>query len=131
MRLVNTAAENRRDLDLDLNAVCSDHKLIHAALAGQRDPVRPRPADAAFDVCGGAPHRRVDILQGGGTVLDRQIGQIDIDRKARHIAYEQVDRRAAFQGETVLGRDERKDLDKQGDLTAIPLIYCHRVPSAP
>lgn len=64
--------------------------------------------ETAPDTIGDAFHRRVDVVQRLGTRRDRDVGEIDVDGKARHITDEQVDCRAAFERETRLLGDERQ-----------------------
>ena len=64
--------------------------------------------------------------EGGGPVLDRQVGEVDIDREARHVAHEEVDRGAALECEAGLLGDERNDADQQRGLPAEFLRCRHR-----
>lgn len=50
-----------------------------------------------------------------------QVGQVDVDRQARHVPFEQVDRRPAFERENGLGHDEREEVEKEPDLIAISI----------
>jgi hypothetical protein len=72
-------------------------------------------------------HGGVDRRQRCGPIFDRQIGQIDVHGEARHIAHEQVDRGAAFERESPLLGDERKDANEQGDLLPVGVQEGHEV----
>jgi len=58
-------------------------------------------------------------------ILDRQIGQVDVHRQARHVAHEQVDRGTAFEGEGFFLRHERNGADEKGDLLPVRVEKGH------
>lgn len=64
-----------------------------------------------------------------GPVSHRQIDEIDVDREARKVANEQVDRSPAFQGEIRLGGDLRDRAQQECDLVEVALGR-HRSPAS-
>jgi len=58
-----------------------------------------RTAQSLADGSGSPLHANINRRQGFRAPGHRQIGQIDVDRQAGHVADEQVDRRAALQRE--------------------------------
>jgi hypothetical protein len=56
-------------------------------------------------------HRRVDGRQGFGTRLNRQVGEVNVDGQAGHVADEQIDRRAAFERKACFLRDGWENAD--------------------
>jgi hypothetical protein len=120
------ATQYRRHFDLDLDAVGAHEKRGHRAIMSMQ--IDPRAADGRFDLRRYPFRRRIDRRKGLVARMDGQICQIDIDRKARHIADEQIDRRAAFQREAVFRRDQRDRPDEQGDLAAIDIGERHQKP---
>jgi len=96
--LVDATAEHRRDLDLDLCAIARTFNLV----------MYFRPWRARADMSAGNPaldmfldtmQRGIDFLQRGLPIRDRDVCEIDIDRKPRHVAQEQIDRRSALERE--------------------------------
>lgn len=61
----------------------------------------------------------MDRGHGCRAFLDRQEGEVDIDRQARHVPHEQIDGRTPLERETLLLHDKRQDADKEGYLFAI------------
>jgi hypothetical protein len=56
-----------------------------------------RTGDGFFDSRGDTGERIARFLQGSiAWLIDRQIGQIDIHRQARHVPHKQIDGRSAL-----------------------------------
>ena len=73
-----------------------------------------------------------DTKQGGANVAqgcfafgDGQIGEVDVDRQPGHVAKEQVDCRAPFECETLLGCDRRQGPHKEAHLLAENRVVTH------
>lgn len=73
--------------------------------------------------CGANP-----LLNAVVTRLNREVGEIDVDRQPRHVADEQIDGRPAFQCEAGFLRDGRENTDQQLDLSSIDLTEGQRDP---
>ena len=65
--------------------------------------------ETLFNLGRNPPHRGVDRRQSRGPRMGWQIGQVDVDRQARHVAHEEIDGRAALEASALLGRDGRQD----------------------
>ena len=76
-----------------------------------RSTFRPR-----LETLGHAVQPLAHSAQRGLAVGDREIHEIDVDREAREVAHEQVDRRPALQGEVRLRRDLRNSTQQQRHL---------------
>ena len=57
---------------------------------------------------------------------DGQIGEIDVDREAREISDEEVDRGAALEREDALLGNGRENADQERDLCAVSISEGHR-----
>jgi len=75
-------------------------------------------------------HRSIDIGERLAARLDRQVGEIDVDRESGQVADEQIDRSPTLQSEAFLLRDEGEHTHEQHDLPAIEVIERHRGPPA-
>lgn len=73
-------------------------------------------------------HRLVYGAKRAAAVEDRQIGEVDIDGKTWQIPDEQVDGRAALEGEGVLARDEWHGAEQEIYLAQIDIIERHQDP---
>ena len=108
--------------------------MLYSAAGGSVDPWAKRHAlrfgagDAAFDGGGNPVHRVVDLDEAFGAVLDRQIGQIDIDRESRKVAIEEVDGRPALERKYFLLCDIRQYPDEQRHLGGIVFTRHDHVP---
>ena len=60
--------------------------------------------------------------------MRRQVDEVDIDRKAQHVADEKIDRGAALEREAILGPDDRQHVQQQRDLPAIGVSERHPNP---
>lgn len=83
-----------------------DLESVSVSLFQPRRALRPE----AWDTFIGGIHDPVQRSAGLGqalcAVFDRQIGQVDIDRQALHVAVEHVDGGSAFEGEDRFVCDE-------------------------
>ena len=129
--LIDTAAQYRRDLDLDLRVVGPEYQLGRAVLAFGLARIDLRAANAFRDRVRDPFHPCIDRLQRCCAIRDGHVGQIDIDREPRQVAHEQIDRRAALEREFLLRRDEGHRPDQQGHLLAIIVSDRHRATPEP
>src|SRR5271165_3736208 len=98
-RRIHTPSQHRRDLDLDLHVIGTSDQLGYVFLSLRRTLTYKCPGNAALDFLSDPADRRIDFLEGGLAICDGNIGEINIDRKPRHVAHEQVDRRSALERE--------------------------------
>ncbi len=126
--LADHAAQDRGNLYLHPRAGRGDGEAADGALGLRAGDACARNVrkDARLD----APHAGVDAGQRLRAVVQRQIGQVDVDREARQVAVEEVDRRAALQREVALLRDQRQDPDQKAHLPTVSLINGHPDPPA-
>jgi hypothetical protein len=117
---IDHAACHGRGLHLDLGWPLAEQDARFTATA-TLDAVGAGAPDVGFDGIRDAAQRSIDIGKAFCAVLDRQIGQIDIDRQARQIAVEKIDGRAALEGEARLLRHEWERGDQQLDLILVHL----------
>lgn len=85
----------------------------------------PRTAYALLDPLLDAQHGGVGRGERGGAILDRQIGEVDVDREAWQVAHEQVDRCAALEGKDSFLSNERENADEKGDLLPVVVEKSH------
>ena len=96
---LHRAAHHEVDFDLDLDATAAHQQFGFAGIGRRRMCLEP----SLLQSIGGLPECRLDARERFVT-RQRVIGenQIKVYREARHVAYEQVDRRAALQREGIV-----------------------------
>lgn len=116
------AAHHRRGFDLHLGALATDDESADRAraLRGRRTHLQPQrrrrhPPGDTLQCLGDLRRIRVEILR-------RQPREVDIDRQARQIVFEQIDGGAALQRGTRLAVELREDGDEQGDPVGVAPI---------
>lgn len=90
-RWTHCAADDRRGLDLYLSVAVTygdPAPAVAAASNTQRRVARPSVGNRADDPV----KRLVNFVQRGVAVIDRQVGEVYVDGKARQVAMEEVDR---------------------------------------
>lgn len=126
-RFLDAAAQDGRYLDFDLDMVGPDDQLRNGPIGAAWGHVRS--GNAAFDACSNAVHGGVDIRQGFGPWSHRQVGQIDIDRQARHVSDEEVDGGATLEGEALFRRDKGQGAYEKRHLFPVLVVKRHgRIP---
>jgi hypothetical protein len=116
-------------LDLDLGAVSPYQELVDDRLLAILSAHDHGALDRLLDRVGDPPKGGVDRRQGRLSIPDGQIGQVDIDGQAGEIADEQIDRRAAFQGEGLLLENQGQDAHQEPNLPLIGVTVRHRATS--
>jgi hypothetical protein len=114
-------AEDCIDLDLDLARVVLDNKLRVAKLLGPHLPcIQAELCDAAGDGIEFACDCWQRLV---ASVLPRRVDHVDVDGQPRHVANEEVDRRAALHREDVVGKHVRRDRQQQAHGVGVALIH--------
>lgn len=94
------------DLNLDVRALILAMQLSFRAVT-LLDFCNGDALKRFFDFGFDATERGFDIAKRDGAFIERHIGQVNIDGKARKISFKEVDRCAAFECEHILLRDQR------------------------
>jgi hypothetical protein len=79
---------------------------------------------------GNAFHGDVDRGQGLRARRDGNVGQVDIDREARHVTDEEIDGGATLKSKATLLRNMGEDAHEQGDLPTVDVTKRHSDPPA-
>ena len=106
-----SSAEYVVRLDLDLDAALLDEQfcLVPVMCCEGVDRVPERP-----QAHGGGLERRGNLRECGVAIdLVIAIDKIEINGQSRHIAHEEIDRRAALERKSVVMEDDRRDADEE------------------
>ena len=80
---------------------------------------------SSFERIGDRGELGADIGQRRVAIGHREIGEVDVDRKSRHVPQEQVDGSAALEREVGRAGDRRQTADQKFDLASITIALRH------